>query len=142
VARPTTEILTEREARIMGVLWDLGTASAEEVREALPGQPHDSSVRTLLRVLEEKGYVRHVLLGRKYVYQPAVPRPEAQRAAIRSLLARFFDGSVEDLIIRMIGDGLIDLATWEKLKRVHREYRKRSRRLPQRRTNGPGRPRG
>jgi predicted transcriptional regulator len=128
VARPTTDTLTEREARIMGVLWDLGSATADQVREALPDQPHDSSVRTLLRVLESKSYVRHDLDGRKYVYRAAVPRDEAQRAAVRSLLTRLFDGAAEELVIRLIEDDQIGLGPWESIKRAHRDYRARARR--------------
>lgn len=104
MARPSSEILTEREAQIMDVLWARAEATAEQVREALPDDPHDSTVRTLLRVLESKGYVEHESRGKAFVYRASVPRDKAQRHAVRSLLTRFFGGSAEDLVLRLIED--------------------------------------
>lgn len=104
MARPSSEVLTEREAQIMDVLWQRGEATADEVRAALPGEPHDSTVRTLLRVLESKGHVTHEARGKAYVYRARVPRARAQRTALRSVLARFFAGSAEDLVLRLVED--------------------------------------
>src|SRR3954453_20126073 len=98
VSRPSSETLPNREAQLMDVLWTLGDATAERVREALPDRPHDSTVRTLLRVLEAKGYVVHEASGKAYVYRAAVARAKAQRNALRSLLGRLFDGSAKDLV--------------------------------------------
>ncbi len=102
--RPPSETLTEREAQIMDVLWRLGDGTAEQVREGLPDQPHDSTVRTLLRALESKGYVAHDDRGKAYTYRALVSRAKAQRTAVRSLLARFFGGSAEDLVLRLLAD--------------------------------------
>jgi BlaI family penicillinase repressor len=102
--RRPSEALTGRESEIMDVLWDLGTATAEQVREGLRGASHDSTVRTLLRVLERKGYVAHEVRGKAFLYRPAVPRHKAQRKALRTILARFFGGSAEDLVLRLIED--------------------------------------
>ncbi len=102
--RPPTETLTGREAQIMDAVWRLGEATAEQVREALPEPLHDSTVRTLLRVLESKGYLGHEVRGKAYVYRAAVERKKAQRHALRSVLARFFGGSAEDLVLRLIED--------------------------------------
>ena len=75
--RPPSDFLTEREAQIMEVLWSQGDATAESVRQALPDEPHDSTVRTLLRILRDKGYVR--VTGRQPAkYQPRVSRKQAQ----------------------------------------------------------------
>ena len=104
MARPTSEALTAREAQIMDVLWNLGAATAEQVREQLPGRPHDSTVRTLLRVLVEKGFASRDDRGTSYTYRPAVERDKAQRAALRHLLGRFFGGSAESLVLRLIED--------------------------------------
>lgn len=104
MARPASDTLTEREAQIMAVLWDLGRATAEQVRAALPDGPHDSTVRTLLRVLESKGHVAHEARGKAYVYRARVGRARAQRKAVRSLLARFFGGSAEGLLLRLLED--------------------------------------
>jgi hypothetical protein len=74
MARPPSEILTGREAQVMEAVWRLGDATAEQVREALPEPLHDSSVRTLLRILESKGYLRHEARGKAYVYSARVGR--------------------------------------------------------------------
>jgi predicted transcriptional regulator len=88
----------------MQVLWRRGVASAEEVREELQGNPHGSTVRTLLRILEGKGHVRHEAAGKMYVYKAAVPRAKAQKTALRNIVARLFEGSAEDLVVRLIED--------------------------------------
>jgi predicted transcriptional regulator len=104
MARPPAETLTGREAQVMDALWDLGEATADQVREALPQPLHDSTVRSLLRVLEAKGYLAHEARGKAYVYRATVERPAAQRHALRDVLARFFGGSAESLVMRLIED--------------------------------------
>jgi len=116
VARPTSQILTEREAQIMEILWDLGHATAEEIREALPDEPHDSTVRTHLRVLESKGYVRRSKKGKAHLYRPAVARSKAQRKAIRSLVTRLFGDSPEALLVRLLEDEDISAEKLEELR--------------------------
>jgi predicted transcriptional regulator len=96
--------LTAREAQIMDVLWRLGQATAEQVREALDDPAHDSTIRTLLRVLESKGYVTHEAAGKAFLYKAAVARQKAQRHALKSVLAQFFGGSAEALVLRLIED--------------------------------------
>lgn len=117
MARGPSETLTQREAEIMEVIWNKGRATAEDVREALPDRPHDSTVRTLLRVLESKGYLKHDLRGKAYEYLPAIGREKAQRNALRSVLSRFFSGSAEDLVMRLIEDERITTEQLEELKR-------------------------
>jgi predicted transcriptional regulator len=103
MARPVSDFLTEREAQIMEILWARGEATAETVRQALPDEPHDSTVRTLLRVLKEKGYVR--IKGRQpATYLPRVSREKAQSKAARSLLARLFGGAAVGLVLRLLED--------------------------------------
>lgn len=117
MARGKSETLTEREAQIMDVVWNLGEASAEQVREALPGQPHDSTVRTLLRVLVNKGYLTQEACGKAYAYKAAVGRDKAQKTALHAVLARFFGGSAEDLVLRLIEDRRITPEQIEELRR-------------------------
>jgi predicted transcriptional regulator len=69
----------------------------------LPGRPSNSTVRTQLRVLEEKGHVRHEEQGLRYVYMPAVPRHAARRSALRHLVDTFFDGSAEKVVAAVLG---------------------------------------
>lgn len=118
MVRPTSETLTGREAQIMEAVWRLGEATAEQVREALPEPLHDSTVRTLLRVLETKGYLRHEVRGKAFVYRAAVERQKAQRRALKSVLARFFGGSAEELVQRLIEDERLTLEQLDELRRA------------------------
>ena len=95
--------LTKRERQIMDVLYRLGRATAADVLAALPGSPHYSTVRTQLRVLEEKGHVSHEEEGLRYVYTPAVPRAAARKSALRHLVDTFFDGSAEQVVAAVLG---------------------------------------
>jgi BlaI family transcriptional regulator, penicillinase repressor len=115
--RQNSESLTEREAQIMDVVWRLGEVTAEQVREALPGSPHDSTVRTLMRVLENKGYLTHEVRGKAYVHRALVGRQKAQKIAVRSVLARFFAGSAEDLVLRLIEDEHLSPEQLDELRR-------------------------
>ena len=94
--------LTKRERQIMDILYRNGRATAGEIRELLAGTPSDSTVRTQLRVLEEKGHVRHEELGLRYVYFPTVSRQTARRAALRHLVDTFFDGSTAKIVTTLL----------------------------------------
>jgi predicted transcriptional regulator len=95
--------LTKRERQIMDVLFRLGRATAADVLGALPGSPHYSTVRTQLRVLEEKGHVRHESDGLRYVYLPTLARHTARKAALRHLVETFFDGSAAGAVTALLG---------------------------------------
>ena len=95
--------LTRRERQIMDILYKRGRATASEVMEDLSGRPHSSTVRTQLRVLEEKGHISHQEEGLRYVYIPAVPRRAARKSALRHLVDTFFDGSVEQVVGALLG---------------------------------------
>jgi predicted transcriptional regulator len=114
--RARSDALTAREAQIMDVLWTFGPSSAEQVREALPDRPHDSTVRTLLRVLEAKGHVRRDDRGTAYTFRATVDRAGAQRTAVRGLLSRFFGGSAEALLLRLVEDEQITAAQLEEIR--------------------------
>ena len=101
----------------MDVLWKLGAAPADKVRAELPGEPHDSTVRTLLRILENKGYVVHDVLGKSFIYKPALERAQAQRSALRSFLGRLFRGSAEDLVLRLIEDEVLTPAQLNQIQK-------------------------
>ena len=87
--------LSNRERQIMDILYRNASATAAEVHEQLPDPPSYSAVRATLRILEEKGQVRHDQDGPRYVFRPAVARDKAKRTAIRHLVETFFDGSPE-----------------------------------------------
>jgi predicted transcriptional regulator len=95
--------LTRRERQIMDILYKRGRATAGEVMDGLPGDPHYSTVRTQLRVLEEKGHVTHEEEGLRYVYMPALPRRAARKSALRHLVDTFFDGSAEQVVAAVLG---------------------------------------
>jgi predicted transcriptional regulator len=95
--------LTRRERHIMDVLFRLGRATADEVMLELSGKPSYSTVRTQLRVLEHKGYVRHEERGRQFVYTPTVPLRSARKSALRHVVDTFFDGSVEKVVAALLG---------------------------------------
>jgi len=103
MARPLHTVLTRRERQIMDILFRRGRATAAEVLEDLPGQTSYSTVRTQLRVLEEKGHVRHEEEGLRYVYVPAVARHTARKSALRHLVDTFFEGSTEKAVAALLG---------------------------------------
>jgi len=96
-------VLSRRERQIIDILYRRGRANASEVMEDLPGNPSYSTVRTQLRVLEEKGHVRHEDDGQRYVYSPAAPRGTVRRSALKHLVETFFDGSVEQTVAALLG---------------------------------------
>jgi len=100
---PRAHELSRRERQIMDILYRRGRATASEVMGDLPGEPSYSTVRTQLRVLEDKGHVRHEEDGARYVYVPATPRRAARKSALRHLVDTFFDGSAEQTVAALLG---------------------------------------
>ena len=96
-------VLTKRERQIMDVLYRLGRATASEILDQVPGAPSYSTIRTQLRVLEEKGHLRHDEEGLRYVYSPTVPRHAARRSALKHLVDTFFEGSNAKLVAALLG---------------------------------------
>ena len=109
--------LTRRERHIMDILFRLGRATAEEVMHELSGDPSYSTVRTQLRVLEQKGHVRHEEDGRRFVYMPAVRRQTARKSALRHVVDTFFDGSSAKAVAALLG-GEAARVTDEELERI------------------------
>ena len=111
MARKPSLNLTEAELRLMDVLWDKGAATVTEVAEALPGDPLAyNTVLTTLRILEQKGYLRHTKSneGRAFIYEPVVGRRQASTNAVRHLVSRFFGNSPEKLVLNLLEDEEID----------------------------------
>ncbi len=102
--KDTTAQLSRRERQIMDVIYRQGRATAAEVLEQMPDPPSYSAVRAMLRVLEEKGIVKHKQLGPRYVFVPTASRESAQRSALRHLLSTFFDGSREKMVAALLND--------------------------------------
>ncbi len=102
MAEPAEHKLSRRERQIMDVLYQRQRASAAEIRESLADPPSYSTVRALLRILEEKGHIRHVEKDLRYVYFPAVSRRRVRRAALRHLVETFFDGSAAQTVATLL----------------------------------------
>jgi len=117
MARPSAAGLTDREAEIMDRLWEQGTATAEQIREKLPGDSHDSSVRTMLRILEEKRFVSHRRAGRSFVFQALVQRERVQRKTLGHVIRQFFSGSPPQLVLRLLEDEELSQAELQELMR-------------------------
>jgi len=101
--KPKPNTLSRRERQIMDLLYQLERATVGEVLSKLPDKPNYSTVRAQLRVLEEKGHVRHEEEGLRYVYIPCVPREVARRSALRHLVETFFEGSTEKAVAALLG---------------------------------------
>ena len=94
--------LTRREREIMDILYQSGQCTAQEVLERMAEPPSYSAVRALLRLLEERGHVKHKKEGIRYVYLPAVSRGTARRKALAHVVATFFEGSVEQAMLALV----------------------------------------
>jgi len=109
--------LSRRERQIMDILYQRGRATAAEVLEAIPDAPSYSAVRSLLRILEEKGHIRHDEDGLKYVFSPVVAQENAKRSALRHLIDTFFSGSPAEAAAALLDDSAAKL-TKEDLDRL------------------------
>jgi BlaI family transcriptional regulator, penicillinase repressor len=118
---PTKSVtLTEAELRLMDVLWQQGPSTVQQVLEALPkkSQLAYNSVLTTIRILEKKGYLRHIKDGRAHVYRPLVERAEASRSEIRHLANRFFKNSHEMLVLNILEDHGVDAEELQRLRQL------------------------
>lgn len=109
--------LSRRERQIIDILYQRGKASAQEVRGAMPDAPTYSTVRALLRVLEEKGHIEHQNEGLKYVYAPLVKRDKAKRSAVKHLVETFFHDSPAQVVAALL-DVSAKRLTGEELDRM------------------------
>src|SRR5512138_535562 len=107
------DTLSRRERQIMDVLYRFGSATAAEVQENIADPPSYSAVRALLRILLEKGHVRHSYDGPRYVYSPVISRPVAQKSALKQLVKTFFDGSASNAVAALLDMSSKDLSDSE-----------------------------
>jgi len=112
--------LTEAELRLMDVLWEHGPSSVQAVLDALPkkSQLAYNSVLTTIRILEKKGYVRHIKDGWAHIYRPLVEREEASRSEIRHLAHRFFKNSHEMLVLNILEERGVDAEELNRLRQL------------------------
>ena len=102
--------LSRRERQIMDIIYQLGQATAAEVLENLPDPPSYSAVRAMLKILEDKGHLRHKQQGPRYVFLPKLSREKAKRSAVKHLLQTFFDGSAESAVATLLDVSRSDLS--------------------------------
>jgi len=123
MARKKTPTLTEGELRLMDIVWEKGEATVNQVLSALSSTkaPAYNTVLTILRILEQKGYLHHVKAGRAHVYRPLVDREQARHKAIRQMLKSFFDNSPELLVQNIIDSEDISGKELLRLKRMLNE---------------------
>lgn len=118
--------LSARERQVLDIVYALGEATATDVLGAMPKPPSRSAVRTFLRILEEKGKLRHKKRGREYVYRATRSRDRAGQAAVRQVLKTFFEGSLEKAVTIHLADPTAEISS-DELKRLEgliREARK------------------
>ena len=123
-----SDILTEAELRLMDVLWQKERATVQQVLDALPKSLSlaYNSVLTTIRILEKKGYVRHVKEGRAFVYMPVVERREATRSEIRRLVARFFEDSHDLLVLNLLEERHLDADELQRLRQLLEQSKEQS----------------
>jgi BlaI family transcriptional regulator, penicillinase repressor len=121
--------LSRRERQIMDIIYERGQASVTDVHQAMPDRPSYSAVRALMRILEEKGHLKHRVEGIKYVYLPTRSHADAGKSAARRLVDTFFDGSIERAVAALIQASQTKLAPDEldRLTKLIRQARKEGR---------------
>ena len=122
MARPRHQGLTPRENQIMDVIWKQGEATVEEIQHRLSDDLSDSTIRTLLNIMREKGYVDFRKESKAKIYRALVPREQAQTSAVQQLIQRLFHGSADQLLARLVEDEQLSL---EELDRLRRKVKRR-----------------
>jgi BlaI family transcriptional regulator, penicillinase repressor len=122
-----TDTLSRRERQIMDIIYARGQATAAEVAAALPDPPSYSAVRALLRILEQKGHLRHQEDGPRYVFLPTVPRERARKSALRNLVKTFFNGSPAQAAAALIDQGELSAEDVARLEAVIEKARREGR---------------
>jgi predicted transcriptional regulator len=127
VPRKQSVTLTEVEQHLMEVLWRNGRGSVAEVLEGLSKRPKPAfnTVQTTLRILEQKGYVRHDEVGRGFVYQPVVDKASVSKAAVKQLLTRFFNDSAGQLAVNLLSEADLSHDEITKVERMIAEAKRR-----------------
>lgn len=128
MTKPLSQQLSRRERQIMDTIYQLGSASVREVLDAIPDPPSYSAVRAQLRILEEKGHLRHDEDGARYVYHPVVRRESASRSMLSHVVDHFFDGSAASAVSALLdrSDRELPEAELDRLAALIEEARERS----------------
>ena len=117
--RKKSPTLTEAEYRLMQVLWDRGESTVAEVVDSIGDPPLAyNTVLTTLRILEQKGYVRHKASGRAFIYRPVIDREDAQRDVVQHVVSRFFNNSPRELVLNLLESEQVDSSELERLREI------------------------
>jgi len=116
--------LGDRELEVMGVLWDLGSGTVAQVREALPADLAYTTVLTILRNLEEKGYITREEEGRAHRYFPHVAQNAARRSLVARVVDQLFNGSAADLVAHLVEDEVLSARDLQRLQRLLKDDRR------------------
>jgi BlaI family transcriptional regulator, penicillinase repressor len=123
--QPKAVLPTRAELRILQVLWDLGNGTVEDVisHSSISPRPNYKTTQTILRIMEEKGLVRHMSRGRVFVFEPCVTREQVGRLSVQTLLQQNFGGSPAELLINLLEAGPVKESELEELEALIRNYR-------------------
>lgn len=118
---------TSAELRILNVLWQLGAATVDQIVHTFPQgqQPNYKTTQAFLRIMENKGFVRHTARGRVFVFEPMVRKDEVDQRSVEALLAQNFGGSATGLFVNLLESDAVPAADIEALEKMIREYKKR-----------------
>jgi predicted transcriptional regulator len=118
---------TNAELRILRALWRLGQATVEEVVSAFPAkeQPNYKTTQTFLRIMEQKGFVRHSVRGRVFIFEPLISREEVDEQSVKTLLQRNFGGSASGLLINLLQSDAVPASDLDAIERMIHDYRRR-----------------
>ena len=121
--------LSRRERQIMDIIYQRGEASVAEVLENMPDPPSYSAVRAMVRILEEKGHLKHRVDGTKFIFNPTLPTENAKRSVLSHLVQTYFDGSVEQVVAALLDSSSTELSEPEldRLSQLIQEARKEGR---------------
>ncbi len=125
-ARPESSELTRRERQVMDVVYRLGSATAVDVVDGLPGKPVNATVRTLLGVLEEKGFLRHETVKGRFIYQPTLPASKVRKSMLRHVLKTFFRGAEASAAIAVLKESEASLSDQDREEILRLVNRSRS----------------
>lgn len=128
-ARRARLLPTPSELRILNALWDLGQGTVEDVTKhhTFSHRPNYKTTQTLLRIMEQKGLVRHLIRGRVFLFAPCVSREEVGKVSVRQLLEQNFGGSPAELLVNLLESGPVDESELEELEALIRRYRMQKR---------------
>jgi len=129
IARRAKVLPTRSELRILNALWDLGQGTVEDVtrHRTFSRRPNYKTTQTLLRIMEQKGLVRHLIRGRVFLFTPCVTREEVDKGSVRQLLEQNFGGSPAELLVNLLESSKVDESELEQLESLIRKYRMQKR---------------